>query len=139
RATGQVTSFELILIIIIGSAAGDPMYMPEVPLIHGIVVLGAIMVIHRLIGFAINRSETIERLMEGRPQLIIEDGRLNEKQLGGGTMSKQEVMMRLRQQGISDTGEVELAYMEPSGQISVLRAPPERKRQVESTLPRDST
>ncbi len=48
-------------------------------------------------------------------------------------------MTVLRMQGVEDVGAVRRAYFEPSGAISIFQYPPERRREVESTLPDEAT
>ena len=137
RGVGQISPFEFIIIIIVSSAAGDPMFYAHVPLLHGILVMTVVMVLHRLAGLVTDRSERAEDVMEGEPVLVIEQGFIVEGGVGPGTLSRRELLMKLRQQGIRDVGEVERAFFEPSGQLSVLQAPQERQRATLSTMPRD--
>ena len=137
RGVGQISPFEFIIIIIVSSAAGDPMFYAHVPLLHGILVMTVIMFLHRLAGLVTDRSERAEDVMEGEPVLVIEQGFIVEGGVGPGTLSRRELLMKLRQQGIRDVGEVERAFFEPSGQLSVLQAPQEGQRATLSTMPRD--
>lgn len=136
RGTAQITPFEFILIIVISSAAGDPMFYPNVPLLHGILVLLVIMTLHRSLGWLTTRVETVEHLMESEPLLVVEHGRVLEDELRTGTLSREELMSELRLQGIKALGEIERAFIEPSGHVSILRADDERPFAGESTLPR---
>ena len=137
RGVGQVSPFEFILIIIISSAAGDPMFYRQVPLLHGVIVLTVVMVLHRLVSLVTDRSEPAEDVLEGEPVLVVENGRILEQSLGGGTMSRRELLMELRQQGIRNVGEIERAFFEPSGRISVLPAARENQKHLESTEPKE--
>ena len=137
RGVGQVSPFEFILIIIISSAAGDPMFYRHVPLLHGIVVLTVVMILHRLVSVVTDRSERAEDVLEGEPVLVVENGRILEQSLGGGTLSRRELMMELRQQGVRNVGELERAFFEPNGKISVLQASEDKQRKTESTQPKD--
>lgn len=137
RGVGQITPFEFIIIIIISSAAGDPMFYRHVPLLHGILVLTVVMVLHRLVGVVTDRSERAEDLMEGEPVLVVKHGRIVQERVGPGTLSRRELLMQLRQQGIRNVGHVEWAFLEPSGQLSVLQTPEEARRDTLSTLPRE--
>ena len=136
RGVGQISPFEFIIIIIVSSAAGDPMFYAHVPLLHGILVMTVVMVLHRLAGLVTDRSERAEDVMEGEPVLVIEQGFIVEGGVGPGTLSRRELLMKLRQQGIRDVGEVERAFFEPSGQLSVLQSP-QGQRATPSTMPRD--
>ena len=136
RATGQISPFEFILIIIISSAAGDPMFYAHVPLSHGILVLTVVMLLHHGVSLLTDRSERAEDVMEGEPLLVVEDGRVVDAALRSGALSRRELMMLLRQQSVRDVGEVERAFLEPNGKLSVLHASPDSQRQTESTMPR---
>jgi uncharacterized membrane protein YcaP (DUF421 family) len=114
------------------------MFYGDVPLLHGILVLTVVMILHHVVGGFTDRSERAEDLVEGEPVLVVENGRIHEPALGRGSLSRRELLMLLRQQGVRDVGEIEKAYFEPDGKISVLQASPENRKDVESTLPRDA-
>ena len=137
RGVGQVSPFEFILIIIVSSAAGDPMFYGHVPLLHGILVLTVVLLMHRLVSSVTDRSERAEDVVEGEPVLVVDSGEILEESLGAGTLSRRELLMELRQQGVRNVGDVERAFFEPSGRISVLPAPQDKQRKTESTQPKD--
>ena len=83
RGVGQVSPFEFILIII-SSAAGDPMFYSDVLLLHGILVLTVVMLLHRLVGVWTDRSERAEDVIEGEPILVIADGEIVDGALAAG-------------------------------------------------------
>ncbi|MFZ3585373.1 DUF421 domain-containing protein [Loktanella sp. DJP18] len=126
-----------MLVIIISSAAGDPMFYGHVPLLHGILVLTVVLLLHRLVSIMTNRSERAEDVVEGEPILLVESGRIVEQSLGMDTLSRREFLMHLRQQGVRDVGELEQAFLEPNGQVSVLQASADKQKQTESTWPKD--
>ena len=72
RSVGQISPFEFIMIIVISSAAGDPMFYAHVPLLYGIVVLTVVMLLHRGMSALTDKSERGEDLLEGEPVLVIE-------------------------------------------------------------------
>ena len=137
RGIGQISPFEFIVIIIISSAAGDPMFYAHVPLSHGMLVLTVIIVLHRAVSVVTDRSERAEDVLEGEPVLVIRDGTILEERLRSGALSRRELLMKLRQQGIRDVGDVERAFFEPNGQVSVFQAPDDRRKRSESTAPGD--
>ena len=137
RAVGQISPFEFILIIIISSAAGDPMFYAHVPLLHGFVVLTAVMVLHRVFAHFADLSERVEDVLEGEPLLVVKNGELLERAVESASISRRELLMKLRRRSIRDVGEVEVAFLEPDGELSVLRASPDMRKSTESTMPRD--
>ena len=136
REMGQMSPFELVIIVALGSAVGDPMFYPDVPVIHGMVVITAVVGLQRALVKATERNPRIERVIESAAVLIVEDGRLLADAIDQEDLSESEVFMGLREQGVEHLGEVRRAYMEPSGKISVFREenPAEKGRSI---LPED--
>ena len=132
RGMGQLSPFELVIIVALGSAVGDPMFYPDVPVIHGLVVITAVVGLELTLVKLTERHRGIERVIESAPVLLVKDGRLVTEALDHEDLSESEVFMGLREQGIEHLGEVRRAYMEPSGKISVFResSPSETGRSI---------
>jgi len=67
--------------------------------------------------------------------LVIKDGHIIEEALGSGALSLRELLALLRVEGVRDVGEVEAAYFENNGKLSVFRYPAEQARRSRSTEP----
>jgi uncharacterized membrane protein YcaP (DUF421 family) len=132
---GQIGPFEFVLVIAVGSAAGDPMFYPDVGLFQGILVITVVIVLHRLTGFVFSRSRRLEDRIEGLPVRMVENGRIVDGSLGSGTLSERELMAMLRVAGVRDLGEVEHAFLETSGKLSVFWREAGKGKAVKSTLP----
>jgi uncharacterized membrane protein YcaP (DUF421 family) len=120
-AIGQLGPFEFVLVIAVGSAAGDPMFYPDVGLLQGIAVITVVMLLHRATGYATARWRKVESVVQGEPIMVVEAGRILEDAIGAGRLTQGELLSLLRGEGVRDTGEVECAYLEPSGVLSVFR------------------
>ena len=131
---GQIGPFEFVLVIAIGSAAGDPMFYPEVGLLQGIIVISVVILLHRATGFFMQRQKRLENMIEGAPLRVIDRGELCKGVFGSGTLTERELMALLRLRGVRRTGEVELAYFETNGQLSIFRYHDGRSG-GESTMP----
>lgn len=119
RGVRQLTFFEFAIILALGSAVGDPMFYEDVPLLHGAVVVTVIVLLQRTIAVITEKNKTLEVLFESSPRRLIKDGVLELEALDEEKMSKDEVFSRLRDAGLRHLGEVERAYLEPSGNISI--------------------
>lgn len=128
RGMGQLSPFEFTIIIALGSAVGDPMFYPEVPLLHCIAVVTVVVALTRFVTYLSNRSETVEDFLEGQPCCVVEDGVLNLKSIDGERFSREELFMLLREKGVSQLGQVRRAYVEPSGNVSAFRWPDDRAK-----------
>jgi uncharacterized membrane protein YcaP (DUF421 family) len=122
RGMGQLSPFEFTIIIALGSAVGDPMFYPEVPLLHCLAVVTVVVAMTRFVTYLSNRSEAVEDFLEGQPCSIVTDGELNLKAIDGERFSREELFMLLRERNVSQLGQVRQAYLEPSGAISAFRA-----------------
>ncbi len=120
RSIAQLTSFELIIVIALGSAIGDPMFYPEIPLINGMVTITTIVLLTKLISILTERSSIFQLLLEGEPVLIIEQGELIKANLRSKDISEEELFARLRLRGIKNIGQIEYAFIETSGQLSII-------------------
>jgi uncharacterized membrane protein YcaP (DUF421 family) len=122
RGMGQLSPFEFTIIIALGSAVGDPMFYPEVPLLHCLAVVTVVVAMTRFVTYLSNRSEAVEDFLEGQPCSIVTDGELDIKAIDGERFSREELFMLLRERNVSQLGQVRQAYLEPSGAISTFRA-----------------
>ena len=135
RGTGQLTIFDFIVVIVLGSAVGDPMFYHDVPLLYGIIIVTLVILIERAINQWSNRNPKVEAYIESTPTLLVSNGVVLDDALRKEELSRLEIMMELREKGIRNTGEVECAFIEPSGRISVFRFPKGEERDGESTFP----
>ena len=121
RSMGMLNSFEIIIIVALGSAVGDPMFYKNVPLIPAMLTITTIVFIERVLAKISMRSLRFEQLLNGTPVMVIKDGQLINKALKAQNMSQEELYSILRLRGVRKTSEVEYAYLEPAGSISVIR------------------
>ena len=123
RASGkkgvrQLSLFEVAIIISLGSAAGDPMFTKDVPIIPALIVFVTIIAVYRLITWLTAKSEKIETILEGNPEYIIEDGMFALNKSNENTFAKDEFLAEMRQQSIEHVGQVKIAILETSGTVS---------------------
>ncbi|RYF98742.1 MAG: DUF421 domain-containing protein [Chitinophagaceae bacterium] len=119
RGVRQLSVFELVVIISLGSAAGDPMFYKEVGLLVPIVIFTVIVLSYRLTTYFMAKSEKFDDLVEGKCVYLIQDGEFNISDLSKETLALDEFFSELRQQGVSHLGQVECAILETSGNLSV--------------------
>lgn len=120
RALSQLSILEFGLVIALGSAAGDPTFYKDVPLLHGLLVLATIVALQLVQTWLLTRNESVETLLEGVPRELVCDGVIQMDELKKARLSREELFESLRLCKIRHLGEVERAYLEQSGQISVI-------------------
>ncbi len=128
RSVSDLSIIEVLLIIALGSAVGDPMFYPDVPLVHGMAVIATVVVINRAISFLINRSDRVEQLVEGPIARVVRDGQLDVEGFEAAEIAREELFELLRLSGVEHLGQVRVAYVEQNGELSVFRYPPGQER-----------
>ncbi|HEU4409692.1 MAG TPA: DUF421 domain-containing protein [Polyangiaceae bacterium] len=128
RGVGQFSMFEVAIVIGLGSAVGDPMFYPDVPLSHAMVVITVVIAMYRALTSLMRRSERFELLVEGEPRCVVEDGRLRPELLAKKRITRDELFEILRQAGVGQLGQIKRAYLEQSGQLSTFAFPPSEVR-----------
>lgn len=128
RGVKQLSLFELTIILSLGSAAGDPMFYADVPLLHAFVVFGVVVLCYLFFNWLTEKSEKAERWLEGAPVCIIENGEINLKVFRKENLTYQELFGEIRQQQVEHLGQVRKAYLEATGELSIFFYPPEKGR-----------
>ncbi|CBG87754.1 DUF421 domain-containing protein [Citrobacter rodentium] len=139
RGVRQMSLFEVLIILTLGSAAGDVAFYDDVPMLPVLVVFITLALLYRLVMWLMARSEKLEDLLEGKPVVIIEDGELAWEKLNRSNMTEFEFFMELRLNGVEQLGQVRLAILESNGQISVYFFEEENVKPGLSILPKYCT
>lgn len=121
RGIAQLSTVEFLLVIALGSAVGDAMFYPEVPLLHAMLVITFVILINKGLDILIFRFRTVEKAMDGETAQVIRDGVIDLKTMHDRKLGRNELFQGLREQGCKNLGEIERAYLESSGRFSVFR------------------
>ncbi|MFP3853241.1 MAG: DUF421 domain-containing protein [Anaerolineales bacterium] len=123
RSTRQLTPVDVILIVALGSAVGDPMFYPQVPVLHGMAVIALVTGLQRLGVLMANDHRHVEIALKGSPARLIVDGTFDLEAREKSELSRAEVFAILREQGYTNLGQVERLYIETDGSASHYRFP----------------
>lgn len=119
RSLGQLSTFDFVIIIALGSAVGDPMFYDDVPLLYGMLVVAVVVVMERALAFVTSRRPHVERFVDSTPTVLVRDGIVDYAALRSEMMSPSELFQALRVNGLKQLEDVVLAVLEPSGQVSI--------------------
>ncbi len=125
RGVKQLSVFELVVIIGLGSAAGDPMFYKDVGILPALLVFSIIISLYSLVTYLIGKNKKFELLVEGKPVCLIKDGMFSIDNFKKEALGEDEFFSELRLHGVSQLGQVEEAIEESSGNISVFYYPDE--------------
>jgi uncharacterized membrane protein YcaP (DUF421 family) len=132
KQLSQSTFFDFATAIAIGDIAGERISDPEYPLLPW--VMGTVLWfgLAILIDLIVLKNREVGKLVEGNPTVLIENGRILERNLFKNFLRVDDLMARLREKGFFNPADVEFAIFETDGTISVLP-----KSQVRPLQPRD--
>lgn len=120
RQTGQYEPFDLILLLILSNAVQNSMNAGDNSLVGGLISASTLIVCHMLLAWLTFRHAWMERLVDGRPQVLVRDGQLDTALMRKELLSTRDLEAALRAGGCLDLHEVERATIETNGQITVV-------------------
>jgi uncharacterized membrane protein YcaP (DUF421 family) len=119
RGVRQLSIFETVIIIALGSAAGDPMFYEDVGILPALVVFATIILLYRLVTWLTGKSKFFEKIVEGKTVCLIHEGHFSITEFSKETLAQDEFFSELRSRSIEHLGQVRKAYLEPSGELSI--------------------
>lgn len=126
RGVKQLSVFELVVIIGLGSAAGDPMFYKDVGLLPAFVVFIIVISLYVLVTYFVGKSKKFENLVEGTPDLLIEEGTFAIENFEKEALGQDEFFAELRLRGVSHLGQVQTAIIETNGGVSIFFYPDDK-------------
>lgn len=124
RALGQVTPFDVLLIVLLGNAVQNALLGTDTSLAGGLLLAATLILLNYGVGWLTARSRRMERLIEGEPVVIARNGKLFDSVLRRELVSRADFEVAMRQQSCIGVEEVELALLETNGHITII---PKRK------------
>ena len=121
RQLGQMSTFDLVLLLIIANAVQNAMVGPDTSLAGGLVAAGVLIGWHRVIDWWRVRSRGVSKLLAGEGIMLIHDGKVLQEHCVRAGITRDELRQALREHGVANVQDVMLAVLEPDGAISVVR------------------
>ena len=120
RELGQMTVFDLVVIILIANAVQNAMVGADVSVQGGLLAAAVLLVINRAVAALRIHSGVWGRLIEGTPTVLVQDGQFLEPALRKESLERQQVLTAMREHGIESIEQVRLAVLETDGSISIV-------------------
>lgn len=121
RDVASASMADVLFIVLIADAAQNAMSGEYRSISDGAVLIATLVGWNLLLDWVSYRSPALRRLVEAPPLPLIEDGKWVRKNLRQEWISPDEVLSKLRESGIEDIAEVRRAYLEPSGELGIIR------------------
>lgn len=121
REVGQMTPFDLTLLLLLSNSVQNAMTGPDTSLIGGVVAASTLLVLNYLVGTISGSNRRFRRIVQGEPSLLIHDGKAIESHMAREHVSMDELQRALREHGICNVHDVALAVLEVDGSISCMK------------------
>jgi uncharacterized membrane protein YcaP (DUF421 family) len=120
RQVGQLTPFDLVVLLIISNVVQNAVIGPDNSLGGGILGAVTILTLNYLVVEASFRFKSARRLLEGKPVLLVHNGKVIQANLNHERITLEELQGALRRSGVAEASQVRFAVLEENGQISVV-------------------
>lgn len=121
RELGRLEPFDLILLVIIGDLVQQGVTQSDNSLTGTIIVISTIAVLTVAVSWLSFRFPRLRPLLESEPLVLVEDGRVVERNLRRQRLTVEEVAAQARLQQIAHLSDVRFAVLERSGDISFIQ------------------
>jgi uncharacterized membrane protein YcaP (DUF421 family) len=120
RQVGQLAPFDLVLLLVLSNSVQNSINGGDNSLIGGMISAGTLIALNGGVAYLTFRSKKLEALIEGRPELIIHNGKVFENVMKRAKLTHHELNAALRREGCGCAAEVQAAILENNGSISVI-------------------
>jgi uncharacterized membrane protein YcaP (DUF421 family) len=120
RQVGQLAPFDLVLLLVLSTSVQNSIIGNDASLPGGLLSAGTLVGLNYAMGVLTFKNRKVEELIEGRPQILIHDGKLSEDVMASARLTHHELHAALRRAGCARVEEVKLAMLENNGAISVM-------------------
>ncbi len=121
RELGQLSIYDLVLIVLIANSVQNAMVGQDTTLIGGIVAAITLLIINRSFTWMMLKNPKIRHFMIGEPLLIVKDGELLWGNMRREGITREHVLAAMREHGIGNLDEVQMAVLEVDGTISIVQ------------------
>jgi uncharacterized membrane protein YcaP (DUF421 family) len=120
RELGQMTVFDLVVVLLLANAVQNAMVGPDTSLWGGLIAAAVLLILNKVVASLRLQWGVWGRILEGTPTVLVQSGQFLDPALRKEGLERGQVMMAMREHGVADINEVQLAVLETDGAISIV-------------------
>ena len=121
RTLGQITTFDFVLLLIIGESASQALMGDDFSVTTAMLLIVALLGIDFVLALAKQRSSRVEELMDGAPLIVVQDGKCLYQRLKRAGLDEADVLLAARRShGLERLDQIKFAVHERGGDISII-------------------
>ena len=119
RQIGELQLSELVITLLLSELASSPIADLDIPLLHAVIPILILLSLEVLVSLVVVKIPFLKTVFDGRPNIIIHRGKINQSELKKLRISVEELIGQIRLKNIFDIEQVETLILEQNGQFSV--------------------
>jgi len=135
REIGELSILDLVVFIMIAEMAVVGIENREESILKSVFPMFLLMGIQIFLAIISLRSQKFRRLIDGKPTVVINKGKIDEREMRKQRYNFDDLMMQLREKQIKNITDVEFAILEPSGKLSVIKKDKDGQENTTLDLP----
>lgn len=121
REIGELSVLDLVVYIMIAEIAAMAIENPKSPMINTLIPISLMVIVQISLAIISLKSKKFRDLVDGKPTVIINNGKIDEKAMKAQRYNFDDLLLQLREKDVGNIADVEFAILEPSGKLSVFQ------------------
>lgn len=119
REIGQLGTTDLIVSILIAELVAISIENFNDTILNTVIPIAVLVIMEVVLAYLSIKSKKVRYFLDGKPSLIISNGKINYKEMVKSRYSIDDLLFQLRQNSIKSIEEIEYAFLEPNGKLSI--------------------
>lgn len=121
RSLADITTFDFVLLLVIGEATQQALLGEDFSLTNAVLVIVTLIVLDVGLSLAKQRSARVAKLLDGSPTVVVENGRVLQDRLRRSRLREEDILEAARvTQGLECLAQIRFAILERNGKISII-------------------
>jgi uncharacterized membrane protein YcaP (DUF421 family) len=121
REIGELSLLDLVVFMMIAEMAAIAIENNDEPIIKSLVPMLLLVGVQFILAYISLKSKRFRLLVDGKPSIIINKGKIDEHEMRKQRYNFDDLLLQLREDGVSDIEDVDYAILETSGKLSIFK------------------
>lgn len=121
RSGGQYAGYDFVFFWMMGGLIASPLFEPKISFMNVLAVVVTIYIVHYAISYFGVKSRTFARIVYGKAEILIEQGKISKKNMLKSLMPIELLLSQLREIDAPNLSEIDTAIHETNGRVSAIK------------------